>query len=523
METADTISQPQKQATFGLADALFASAKSRLSTGELMHSGHDEVERYVREQGRRIMQALLQEHFVLRGLASAKGPVVGADGRARTHARPDTVCRLVTTVGDEYVPRTAHSGRGLSALHPVDAELNLPKQGYSFEVQRLVAKTAAEVSFARAGELFREYCGLGIGLRQVEEIARASALDMSDFYREMSRGFLGAETSPLLVGTVDQKGVIMRRDSLRSGTAKKAAASQPRLESRLTSGEKPNRKRMTTVAAVYTVSPFVRTAEEVIAGLRHLRAVEPKKSGCRPRPEYKRVWASLEADVPTVVKELFDELERRDPHQTKQWIIPIDGDEKLERAIRKEANCRGVKVTIVLDFIHALEYIWKAGHVFFEAGSEELEAWVLEHLKRMLDGKAAIVAAAMRRMATTRGLSSKKRKQVDESANYLLKRQKLMQYDELLAIGAPISSGVIEGTCRSLINDRLGLTGARWGLAGAEAVLLLRAILRSGDWNAYWSFHTKAEHRRNHASRYANGEPPALEIPKYSGYLRRVK
>jgi hypothetical protein len=357
----------------------------------------------------------------------------------------------------------------------------------------------------------------------VEEIARACAVDMPDFYREMSSRFQDAETSQFLVGTVDQKGVIMRHDSLRSDTAKRAAASQPRLESRLASGEKPNRKRMATVAAVYTVSPFRRTGEEVIAGLRHLRTVKAEETKSRPRPEYKRVWASLEADVPTVVKELFDELERRDPHRNKRWFLPIDGDAKLERAIRKEAERRSVTVTIILDFIHALEYIWKAGHSFFDPGSKELEEWVLEHLRRMLEGKAGIVAAAMRRLATTRGLSKTKRKQADESANYLLKRKNIMKYNELLELGAPISSGVIEGTCRSLINDRLGLTGARWGLAGAEAILQLRAILRSGDWQDYWSFHTQAEYRRNHASRYADGQPPPVEIPKHSGHMRRVK
>jgi hypothetical protein len=356
----------------------------------------------------------------------------------------------------------------------------------------------------------------------VEEISRACAIDMPDFYREMRNRFLDAETGPFLTGTVDQKGVIMRHDSLRAETAKRAAASEPRLESRLASGEKPNRKRMATVAAVYTVSPFVRTGEEVIAGLRHLHAVKTEETKSRPRPEYKRVWASLEADVPMVVNEMFDELERRDPHKAKRWLLPIDGDEKLERTIRKEASRRGVTVTIILDFIHALEYIWKAGHSFFDSGSKELEEWVLEHLKRMLEGKAGIVAAAMRRMATTRGLDEKKREQVDRSANYLLKRKGIMKYDKLLELGAPISSGVIEGTCRSLINDRLGLTGARWGLAGAEAILLLRAILRSGDWEEYWSFHTQAEFRRNHASRYADGQPPSVEIPKHSRHLRRV-
>ena len=48
----------------------------------------------------------------------------------------------------------------------------------------------------------------------------------------------------------------------------------------------------------------------------------------------------------------------------------------------------------------------------------------------------------------------------------------------------------------------LGITGARWGLAGAQAMLWLRAIHASGDHDAYWDWHISHEHQRNHLSRY---------------------
>ena len=99
----------------------------------------------------------------------------------------------------------------------------------------------------------------------------------------------------------------------------------------------------------------------------------------------------------------------------------------------------------------------------------------------------------------------------------------MMRYDQLLALGTPIASGVIEGTCRSLINDRLDVTGARWSLAGAEAVLRLRAIVRSGGSNEYWDFHTHAEYERYHRVRYADGRVPAVDIPRRHPRLRVVK
>jgi hypothetical protein len=98
----------------------------------------------------------------------------------------------------------------------------------------------------------------------------------------------------------------------------------------------------------------------------------------------------------------------------------------------------------------------------------------------------------------------------------------MMQYDEMLALGAPIASGIIEGACRHLVNDRLDVTGARWSLAGAEAVLSLRSLLASGDFADYWEFHEAAEAARNHLVRYANDRVPPTRRPTRHTNLRLV-
>ena len=77
-----------------------------------------------------------------------------------------------------------------------------------------------------------------------------------------------------------------------------------------------------------------------------------------------------------------------------------------------------------------------------------------------------------------------------------------MDYPRALAEGWPIATGVIEGACRHLVQDRMGITGARWSLPGAQAMLWLRAINASGDHDAYWTWHIAQEHQRNHLSRY---------------------
>lgn len=55
---------------------------------------------------------------------------------------------------------------------------------------------------------------------------------------------------------------------------------------------------------------------------------------------------------------------------------------------------------------------------------------------------------------------------------------------------------------RHLVKDRLDITGARWSLAGAEAVLKLRALIANGDFEDYFAWHVRQEHQRIHQARY---------------------
>ena len=163
------------------------------------------------------------------------------------------------------------------------------------------------------------------------------------------------------------------------------------------------------------------------------------------------------------------------------------------------AELYGVEVILILDLIHVLEYLWRAAFAFHPEGSVEAEQWVSERLLEVLGGKAKHVAANLRRTATRLSLSDKKRKAVDKCAKYLSHYAEMLRYDEYLAAGLPIASGVIEGACRHLVKDRMERTGARWSLQGAEAVLRLRAVYVNGDFEEYWRFHLRSEWERNHA------------------------
>jgi hypothetical protein len=126
--------------------------------------------------------------------------------------------------------------------------------------------------------------------------------------------------------------------------------------------------------------------------------------------------------------------------------------------------------------------LWKAAWSFFDKGEPAAEEWVADQARKVLHGKSAQVAAGIRRRATTYGYCPAERAGADECARYLDNKQDYLGYATALAKGWPIAIGIIEGAARWLVKDRMDITGARWGLEGAEAILKLRALIASGDY-----------------------------------------
>jgi hypothetical protein len=229
-----------------------------------------------------------------------------------------------------------------------------------------------------------------------------------------------------------------------------------------------------------------------------------------PAPKAKNKWvtASVVDDAAEVIASVFEEAQRRDPGHRRTWVALVDGNNHQINRIQAQAKTTGATVTIVVDLVHVLEYIWGAAWSFFAEGNPDAQTWVRQRAMAVLEGNALQVAAGIRRRATAAKLTKSKRKKADQCATYLVNKAPYLDYPSALAAGWPIASGIIEGTCRYLVADRMDITGARWSVEGAEAVLKLRAVRANGDFDSYWRFHLKREHQRVHQSRYHNGTIP---------------
>ncbi len=463
---------------------------------------HAELEEHLDTDGRELLRQLLADHLTVRELREEKAQVVDASGVRRSRVEPGHARALATVFGEVEVGRLAYRGPGQANLHPADGLLNLPVEKHSHGLRRLAAIEATRGSFDDAVEAIERATGQQLGKRQVEDLAGRAAADFDAFYAQ--RCPPEGNPADVLALSCDGKGVVMRPDALRPATGKAAATATPKLATRLSKGEKRNRKRMAEVGSVYDATPVPRAVTDI------LPATDAERAGATPGPVARNKWviASVVADAASVIGQLFDEADRRDPEHARTWVALVDGNNHQINRITAEAKARKLQVPILCDLVHVLEYLWKAAWCFHTEGDPDAEAWVRRHASAVLAGKATRVAGTIRRAATNAGLDKARRKGADDCATYLTNKRAYLDYPTALERGWPIATGVIEGACRHLVKDRMDITGARWGLYGAEAILKLRALRSNGDWDEYWGYHLAQHRQRIHLSRYANNLIP---------------
>lgn len=461
---------------------------------------HGELEDELGERGRELLRRLFQDHLDRLCAQEERVEVTDADGVERRSVEQGHERHLTTVFGEVTVERFAYRQRGHANLCPLDAALNLPAERHSHGLRRLAAIESSRGSFDQAVDGIDRATGQRIGKRQTEQLAAAAAVDFEEFYA--TREVTATGDGDVVVLTADGKGVVMRPDGLRDQTAK--AASSAKLTTRLSKGEKRNRKRMATVGAVYEAAPSPRTPADIMARADSINETPPAP----PKATNKWLVASVAEDAASVITAVFDEAERRDPNHSRTWVALVDGNNHQIDRLGAEADRRGIDLHIVCDFVHVLEYLWSAAWSFYDEGDPAAEAWVHDNATKILEGHATRVAAAIRRKSTYHQLPASRRANAERAANYLTNKATYLDYQTALTAGWPIATGVIEGACRHLVKDRMDITGARWGLDGAEAVLKLRAVRTNGDFDDYWRYHLNQEHHRVHTSRYDNETIP---------------
>jgi len=401
--------------------------------------------------------------------------------------------------GEVDIQRYVYAEREGQAIRfaAVDARLALPESKFSYLLQDWDQNFAMEQPFSKVKNTVQRILELDQHVDSLERMNREMAKRADAFYASQ-KAPPAKEEGEIFVQTADGKGVCIRRP----------ADAPPITSHQHQSGPKPDRKKMATLGAVYSIDRYFRTAEEVVESLfRDPQQEQPKKE--RPRPCHKRMRASLNhTDIngdevegrSAVFGWISDEIATRHAGSHKPVVCIMDGEESLWNM--RDLLQEDVPMIDILDLLHVTPRLWDAAWLLCPGKRDLAEKFVRERLLRILRGEVDSVVRGLKRMGTMQGLRGAKRAKLQTICGFFEKNRRRMCYDEYLAWGYPIASGVIEGACRNVVKDRLERTGMTWTIAGAQAMLDLRCIYLTEQWEPFMAFRIEREIERLYPYRH---------------------
>jgi hypothetical protein len=440
--------------------------------------------------GRSCLSAFLDSH----GTGDVGETVMLPDGREAHRLEKLHPRRYVSIFGAFELQRTVYGSWEGQALDfvPLDNRLQLPESAFSYVLQNWDQSLAVEQAFSQVNQTIARMLKLKQSVNSLEEMNRQMAREVGNF-RDLQGSPAPAEEGQIVVVSADCKGVVIRGQ----GTPTVCGGERPE-------GQRANQKRMATVGAVYTVDAYVRTADEVVAALFRDPDYE---AGPRPKPCHKRVWASLpqegaepRSSIAIVFDWLWWEFAQRNPRLKRPTVCLCDGQEALWQAC---ADAVGDENRVdILDLLHVTPRLWAAAKLLFGVKGKQVRPFVRLRVTQVLEGRVDTVIRTLRRLAVACNLRGAKKKSMSRICSYLHKNRHRMHYDEYLAAGYPIASGVIEGACRHLIKDRMERAGMHWTLEGAQAMLDVRSVWISNQWEAFQTQRIEVEAERMYPHRH---------------------
>jgi hypothetical protein len=482
-----------------LADDLAGLVHGCIENGASLDELERSVFRKVLSLGRAAVDMFLQgqgDGDLGESVATEEGSVL--------HRSETIMPRPVRTIFGEHSFEAFVYSRGPKQkieLRPIDARLNLPHGKASYLFQEFTQMFCVEKAFGVGARQFGTVFQQKLSVDVLEEINRDMGAQADRFLDSLTTPAV-ADEGQLLVATADGKGVPLVQQDARK---------IPVFDEK----ERPGNRRMATLGCVYTVDRHMRTPEQIVAALFHEKTEAPAET--RPEPCGKRYRGYFtytepgEEPIPSAYRTwtwLAQEVTAR--HQPGQPVIRLmDGqpslwnaaDACLDEFIEHLDETQEAQLVIdILDVIHASIYVWRAAKVF-HTHKEHQEAFAHERLLRILRGEVSGVVKGLRRMATEHDLRGAQLKEITTVCNYFENNAHRMRYDEYLQAGYPIASGVIEGACRHIIKDRMEQGGMRWRLVGAEAMLNVRAVNASSEWEEFGRWRQLEQAKRVHPHR----------------------
>jgi hypothetical protein len=432
----------------------------------------NQMERSLLQHLLRMGRKLLQVFLAHRADGEAHTPQWGWQ-RQKLPYHSQKAVDYLSVFGKLEVSRAYFYAPGYGGKMPLDRALSLPERCYSDLLMECAELLAVDSAYDKATQVLARLLGVDVSVLALETTVAEHSQAVLRFYAQRE-AFPRREEGPILVAQADGKGVRLVRDDA------------PPI-GRRGKGDKKTRKKEAIAVAVYTIAPYRRTPQELVAALFQ----EAVPVGERPLPQHKQVFASLDGKA-AALRRLARWAAKRDGLHIRQRVALTDGAEALQDQMRRQLP----NFTLVLDIIHVVEHVWAAGTALYGETDPQREIWVRTQTVDILSSRTDRVLNRLDESAKTLAAASHAAKALRRVAGYLQRNRPYMDYARYLKMGWPIGTGVIEGACRHLVKDRMELSGMRWTVAGAEALLALRAVHENDDWDTFHQFRRQQRHKQ---------------------------
>ena len=332
---------------------------------------------------------------------------------------------------------------------PRDRELGFGKGGVSPAVLRMVGRAAGEVSFGRATALLHELAGLNIATKTVAR--RAAALGREIAADERERVVAGRASARTLYLGLDGTGVPVRRAE---------TAGRP--------GKQPDGSAKTREAKLVALWSAERTDDHghpvrdpgSVTCSAAIESAATRDTDTQPAPFTRRV-------VREAARRGFGDAERR--------VVLGDGAAWIWNLA--DEHCPGA--VQIVDVFHAHEHLFDIAAAVYGPGSELAFAWAKQRRDELHAGAFDDLLAAV-------GAHAGNCEAARQGRDYFTNNRRRMRYPEFRASGLCISTGVVEGACKTLVASRLKCGGMHWSVSGADAILALRSCIISNRFDDFW-------------------------------------
>jgi hypothetical protein len=444
---------------------------------------------------------LLTLFFVMRSEACSRESHQTTTGTTLAYER-DTKRVYYSIFGKLPLYRPYFYQNGVGGETPLDAALGLGEDSYSDLLREIADYLGVYNVYHKSGDILARLLGLKLSVGAIESNIATDAADVESYYAQKPAP-PPIEEAEILVIQADGKGVPM------------VLAEPPEPQLRLGKGQKRGRKKEAMVTSIYTIAAHIRTPQAVVDSFLRSTPLTTSASN-RNRPQHKHIWATL-AGKDAALTRLAQQVTAREGNHIRARVALCDGYEPLQTRVTKQFP----DFTLILDFIHADEYLWDVANALLGEQHPQRLDWMADYTLKILSGQTQQVIAAFQDLAQDKQYTAAQRAQLNKTATYFQRNLSYMAYDTYLKQGWPIASGVIEGACRHFVKDRCELSGMRWTQTGVENLLRLRAVAENEDWDEYHLFRKRQRHTRLYHQPYPEPLPVEMQAIDHSSSLQK--